>query len=46
MATDVEPQEVKALLEGDDTRLVLVEGKTPGRQPSGESGLDLECLLP
>jgi hypothetical protein len=46
VAADVESQEVEALVEGDDARLVLVEGKTPGRQPAGEPGLDLERLLP
>ena len=36
--------EVEAFAEGDDTRLVLVEGQAPGRQPLGEPGLDLERL--
>ena len=40
------PGPTRPLAEGDDARLVLVEGKTPGRQPAGEPGLDLECLLP
>jgi len=43
---DVEPQEVKALFEGDDTRLVLVEEETPGLKPPGEPRLDLERLMP
>ena len=43
---DVESEEVEALAEGDDTRLVLVERQTPGRQPVGEPRLDLERLLP
>jgi hypothetical protein len=43
---DVESQEVEAFAEGDDARLVLVEGQTPGRQPVGELGLDLDRLLP
>ena len=44
MAADVESQKVEALVEGDDTRLVLVERKTSGRQPTGEPGLDLKRL--
>ena len=43
---DVESQEVKAFFEGDDARLVLVEGKASGRQPVGEPCLDLERLVP
>jgi hypothetical protein len=43
---DVEPQEVKALIEGDGTRLVLVERQTSGRQPAGEPCFDRERLLP
>jgi len=43
---DVEPQEVKPLVEGDDARVVLVEDETPGRQPVGEPCFDLERLLP
>jgi len=46
VAADVESEEVEALVEADDARLVLVEGQTPGRQPAGEPGLDLERLLP
>jgi hypothetical protein len=46
IAADVEPQEVKALIESDDTRLVLVEGQAPRRQPVGEPGFDLERFLP
>ncbi len=33
VAADVESQEVEAFAEGDDARLVLVEGQAPGRQP-------------
>src|SRR6516162_324796 len=43
---DIEPEEVEALVEGDDARLVLVEGQAPGRQPAGEPCLDLFGLLP
>ena len=46
IAADVEPQEVEAFVEGDDARLVLVEGQTPGRQPAGQPRLDLFGLLP
>ena len=46
VAADGETQEVEALLEGDDARLVLVEGQSPGRQPCGEPRLDLFGLLP
>ena len=45
VAADVEPQEVAALGEVDDSRLVLVEGQTPGCQPPGESRLDLLGLF-
>jgi hypothetical protein len=43
---DVEPEEIKAFIEGDDARLVLVEGQAPGRQPCGKFRLDLLGLLP
>jgi hypothetical protein len=46
MPADVESQEVEALIEADDARLVLVERQTSGYQPAGEPGLDLERLLP
>ena len=46
MTADIAPQEIETFFEGDDPRLVLIEGKTPGRQPAGEPGLDLERLLP
>ena len=46
IAADGNPQEVKALVEGDDTRLVLVEGQAPGRQPCGKPRLDLLGLVP
>jgi len=46
VAADIEPEEVKALIEADDARLVLVERQTPGRQPCGEPRLDLERVLP
>src|ERR1039458_4641184 len=42
---DVEPQEIKALFEGDDTRLVLVKDQTPGRPPAGEPCLNLKRLV-
>ena len=41
IAADGEPQEVEALVEVDDARLVLVEGQPPGRQPLGQPCLDL-----
>jgi hypothetical protein len=34
------------LIKGDDARLVLVEGQTPGRQPSSQPRLDLLDLPP
>ena len=45
VAADVEPEEVKALAEVDDPRLVLVEGQAPGRQPLRQPRLDLLGLL-
>ncbi len=45
VVADVEPQEVEASIDGHDSRLVLVEGQTPGRQPRGKLRLDLERLL-
>jgi hypothetical protein len=42
---DIEPEEVKALAEVDDLRLVLVESQAPGRQPSRQPRLDLPGLL-
>ena len=45
VAADVEPEEVEALVEVDDPRLVLVEGQPPGRQPFREPCLDLLGLL-
>jgi hypothetical protein len=45
VAADVEPQEIKALAEADDLRLVLVESQAPGRQPSRELRLDAGGLL-
>ena len=39
-AADGESQEVEALIEVDDTRLVLVEGQPPGRQPLCQICLD------
>src|SRR5205807_2103169 len=44
--TDVESQKVEALIEADDTRLVLVESQASGRQPAGEPRLDLQRLVP
>ena len=46
IAADVEPEEVEALFEGDDTRLVLVEGQAPGLKPAGKPCLDLQRLMP
>ena len=43
---DVEPQEIKALIEADDARLVFVEGQAPGRQPVGQPRLDCKRLVP
>src|SRR5215831_14442002 len=40
------PGSTRPLVEADDARLVLVERQTPGRQPLGELGLDLERVLP
>ena len=45
IATDVEPQEVHALLQVRDLRLGLVEDQTPGGQPLGKPCLDLLGLL-
>src|SRR5712692_10414868 len=45
VAADVEPEEVEALAEVDNTRLVRVEGQAPGRQPLREPRLDLFGLL-
>jgi len=42
---DGEPQKVKAVVEVDDTRLVLVEDQPSGRQPFSEPGLDLLGLF-
>src|SRR5674476_802273 len=46
LSADGEPQKVETLVEGDNTRLVLVEGQTPGRQPYGKPRLDLFGLVP
>ena len=46
VAADVEPEKVEALIEGDDTRLILVESQASRRQPRGEPCFGLECLLP
>jgi len=40
------PRKSKALLEGDDPRLILVEDQSPGRQPAGKPRLDLLGLVP
>jgi len=45
VTADVEPEEVEALAEVDDLRLVLVEGQAPGRQPLREPRLNLFGLL-
>jgi hypothetical protein len=42
----MEAQEVEALLETEDTSLLLVEDQTPRRQPPGQPRLDLKRLLP
>jgi hypothetical protein len=44
VAADVEAEELEALAEVDDLRLVLVEGQAPGRQPLRELCLDLSGL--
>jgi hypothetical protein len=46
VAADGEPEKVESVVEVDNTRLVLVEGKTPGRQPHGQPCLDLFSFLP
>jgi len=43
---DAESQEIEAFAEGDDARLVLVEGQPPGRQPAREPRFDLFGFLP
>ena len=45
VAADVEGEEVKALAEVDDLRLILVEGQAPWRQPLRQPRLDLDSLL-
>ena len=45
VAADVKSQEVHPVIEVDDGRFVLIEGKAPGRQPRGEPRLDLLGLL-
>ena len=45
VAADAEPEEVKAVVEVDDARLVLVEGQAPGCEPLREAVLDLLRLL-
>src|SRR5262249_18717798 len=44
-AADGESQEVEALVEGDDARLVLIESQSPGRQPLRQAYFDLFGLL-
>ena len=46
VAADVESEEVEALFEVDDARLVLVEDQAPRCQPPGKLRLDLFRLLP
>lgn len=46
LSADGEPEKVETVIESDDARLVLVEGQTPGRQPSGEPRFDLLRLVP
>src|SRR5664279_2829164 len=45
VAANVEPQEVESVIQRHDSRLVLVEGETPGRQPLSQPCLDLLCLF-
>src|SRR6266851_1197958 len=45
VAADAESQEVEALIEVDDPRLVLVEGQPPRRQPLREPRPDMGGLL-
>jgi hypothetical protein len=46
VAADGESQEVESVVEVDDPRLVLIEGKTSGRQPKSKLRLDLFGFLP
>jgi len=43
---DIEPEKVKALIETDDARLLLVKRQTPRLKPPGEPCLDLDRVLP
>ena len=45
VAPDGEPEEVAALIEADDARLVLVEGQPSRLQPDSQPRLDLVGLL-
>jgi hypothetical protein len=45
VAASGESQEVESVVEVDDGRLVLVEGKTSGRQPFGEPCFDVVGFL-
>jgi hypothetical protein len=45
VAADAEPDEVKAIFEADNARLVLVEGQAPGCEPLREAVFDLLRLL-
>jgi hypothetical protein len=45
IAADVESQEVETVVETDNTRLGLVEGQPPRRQPLRQGVLDLLSLL-
>ena len=45
VAPDGKPEEVAALVEADDARLVLVEGQPSRLQPDGQPRLDLVGLL-
>jgi hypothetical protein len=46
VTADVEPEKIKALIEADDTRLVLAKRQTPRLKPPGEPRLDLQRVLP
>jgi hypothetical protein len=46
VAAEAEPEEIEPRGEGDDVRFVLVQGKAPGCQPSGELRPDSLGLLP
>src|SRR3954470_19059743 len=45
IAADVEPQEIKTRRHMDDSGLILIEGKPPGRQPFSQPSPDLFGLV-